>query len=215
MEHAENLKGLNIYVVEDHDMVRESLACLLEVYDAIVFQYETAEEFLDQIDGVAPGVVLADLRLPELDGIEMIERFSASRPDLKTIVLTAHGDVDAAVAALRAGAQDFIHKPYKEQDIVSAIGKQAEELKSLGSAVHAKVRAREKLSQLSAREFQVAEYLAQGLSNKRIAHELGLSVRTVEMHRARAMSRLNVKTLAELVALMVRGEVADSGQESA
>lgn len=194
----------HVYLIDDHAAVRDSLDCLLRLHGYSVQQFSSAEAFLEIERYLQSGVVLADLRLPKMNGLEMIEQIVSRRSDLHTIVLTAHGDVDAAVSALRLGAKDFIHKPYEQGELMGAISRQFEELACIQNRAKNEAEAQAKITCLTAREREVAERLSDGLSNKEIAQDLNISVRTVEMHRAKTMERLGVRNLAHLVAIMIR-----------
>ncbi|MBB3763453.1 FixJ family two-component response regulator [Sphingomicrobium lutaoense] len=183
---------------------------MLQLYGYQVHQFRCAEAFLDLEPHLQGGVVLADLRLPNMSGLDMVAQFAPSRPDLRTIVLTAHGDVNAAVSALRVGAKDFLHKPYKEAELVEAIEKQAQTVSCSGYKFQRQAEAKAALEALTPREFEVAQLLSEGRSNKEVAHLLDISVRTAEMHRARAMERLGVRNLAQLVAVIIRAEEESS-----
>jgi RNA polymerase sigma factor (sigma-70 family) len=195
---------VRVYIVDDHTAVRDSLDCLLQLHGFRVQQFSSAEAFLDLEEQLPSGVVLADIRLPGLGGLEMVREYSARRPDLRTIMLTAHGDVDAAVTALRIGAKDFLLKPYKESELTASIERQSKSLECSVYNLQRKAEARESLAKLTPREREVAEGLSEGLTNKEIAHKLDVSVRTVEMHRARAMERLGVTNFAQLVSIVIR-----------
>jgi two-component system, LuxR family, response regulator FixJ len=191
-----------VYVVDDDPAIRRSLERLLATADFRVVSYATPMEFLEAAAGLPAGCVVLDLRMPEMNGLDVQARLLTMRPDLPIIVVTGQGDVHSAVRAMKAGAVDFIEKPYSDDSLIVSI-----ESAVAGSGRSAQTDERaaaEALFQtLSQRERQVLEALMVGHSNKVIAYDLDISVRTVEVHRARMMDRLGVRQLAEAVRLAV------------
>ncbi len=199
-----------IYIVEDDEAVRNSLAFFLTTAGFETRKFADAAAFLVVAETLPPGCVLLDIRMPGIDGIEVLERLQQFDNSLPTVVMTGHGDVSTAVRAMKLGARDFIEKPFEEETltmiltrIFAALGGELRDL-----CCRADVRAR--LDRLSQRERQVLVALAAGNSNKIIAHDLGISIRTVEMHRAGMMERLGVRTFAEALHLSVAGNLAAS-----
>lgn len=196
---------LYIYVVDDHAPMRASLKALLGDR-GIVRTFGSAEEFLEIADSLSPGILLTDIRMDGMTGLQLVAQLSSDQSRFRPIIMTAHGDVDAAIAALRAGACDFLQKPFREEELIGIIDREANRLDGPSSGHALRDEAQALLRTLSPRELEVAQGLMRGGTNKSIAHDLGLSVRTVEMHRARAMARLGCKTLAELVSLCLLGD---------
>jgi two-component system response regulator FixJ len=199
-----------IYVVDDDPAVRRSLERLLDAAGFQVASYATPKAFLGVAGDLPVGCALLDLRMPEMDGLEVQAQLLRINPDLPVIVMTGQGDVQAAVRAIKAGAMDFIEKPYSDDALIAAIE----------SALKGGVRkdrtgdmtaAAALIDTLSPRERQVLEALVAGQPNKVIAFDLGISVRTVEVHRARMMDRLGVRQFAEAVRLSVLGTLAERG----
>jgi two-component system response regulator FixJ len=191
-----------IYVVDDDPAIRRSLERLLETADLRVNSYATPAAFLNVAAGLPAGCLLLDLRMPEMNGLELQARLLALRPDLPVIVVTGQGDVQSAVRAMKAGAIDFIEKPYRDADLITAIESAlAGDIR--GDRGDEKRAAAALIDTLSPRESQVLDALMSGHANKVIAFDLGISVRTVEVHRARMMERLGVRQLAEAVRLAV------------
>lgn len=184
-----------IYVVDDNVDMCRSLEALLTAADFEVQSYHSAIAFLDDCRELTPGIVLLDFRMPERNGLDVLSELDA-HASLPTIVITGHGQIDVAVKAIKLGAKDFVQKPFEEHQLLSVIDRELRELAISHSRESA---SGAPLSKLSPRERQVVAGLARGQPNKVIAHELGLSVRTVEMHRARAMTRLGCKTFADLL----------------
>ena len=195
-----------IYVVDDDLAIRRSLERLLDAVGFRVASYATPKEFLDVAASLPGGCVLLDIRMPEMDGFEVHARLRLINPDLPVIVVTAQGDVQTAVRAMKAGAVDFIEKPYSAliAAIESALKTSAVEGRTDDIAMAAAL-----INTLSPRERQVLEALVAGQPNKVIAFDLGISVRTVEVHRSRMMDRLGVHQFAEAVRLLVLASFAE------
>lgn len=187
-----------VYVVDDDAEVRDSLELLLEAMNFGVKVFPSAKEFLaHQIDGHA--CLVTDLRMPEMDGLELQEELSRRGIGIPVIIMTAHGDVPLAVRAMKAGAADFIEKPFDEGTLIESVRRAL--ASSTRSAEHLAETAalRERLAELTAREREVFERVATGKPNKTVAFDLGISQRTVEIHRAHVMDKLDARNLADLV----------------
>jgi two-component system response regulator FixJ len=192
------MTGPVVHIVDDDAAVRDSTAVLLRAAGHETCVHASGEEFLSQVDVRAPGCVVLDLRLPGADGLEVLHVLKRLGSELAVILLTGHGDVPQAVEALKAGASDFLEKPYDPDTLLAAVEK------ALGNARGSDLRietaaasARARLATLTPRECQVLAGLVAGESNKAIAYDLSLSPRTVEMHRANMMARLGVNRLSE------------------
>ena len=205
------IETVTVHVVDDHAPMRESLGALLRGMGFETKLYASGEEFLDAVDGHSPGVLLTDLRMPGMSGLDLITALGSRQADFPAVIMTAHGDVDSAVRALRLGARDFIQKPFREAELVAILRREGEALRDSESSDAVLLAARARLAGLSRRELEVVRGLVLGKTNKLIAHELDLSVRTVEMHRSRAMDRLACRNIAELVALALQGDVQTMG----
>jgi two-component system response regulator FixJ len=188
-----------VHVIDDDADVRQSLAFLLSTVGMAVRVHDSADAFLKVLPEVQEGCVVTDVRMPGVDGIELQRRLAAAGIGLPVIVMTGHGDVALAVAAMKAGAVDFIEKPFDDDMLIAAI--KAALARRAGdrerSARAAEVRERLKL--LSERERQVMEGLVAGKPNKLIAHDLGISARTVEIYRANVMTKMQADSLSALV----------------
>lgn len=198
--------GPMAYVVDDNADIRLALGALLGAEELDYSVFGSAEEFLHALERCGPGVALVDLNLPKMDGLALVRQIRARRIDIRCVMITGDGDIDAAVAALRAGVADFVEKPFDEKELLEILRRELHIVDSMSSADDRQANAQLSLSRLSARERQVVEHLAGGLVNKQIAHEMGLSIRTVEMHRSRAMTRLGAKSLADLLRLVFSAE---------
>ncbi|MCS3743339.1 MULTISPECIES: response regulator transcription factor [unclassified Rhizobium] len=199
-----------VYVVDDDPAIRRSLERLLDAVGFRVVSYATPAGFLGVADDLAMGCVLLDLRMPEMDGFEVQARLLLINPDLPVIVITAQGDVQTAVRAMKAGAVDFIEKPYSDDVLVAAIESALKTGAATGRADDISAAAL-LIDTLSPREREVLEALVAGQPNKVIAFSLGISVRTVEVHRSHMMDRLGVRQLGQAVRLSVLASLAQAG----
>jgi two-component system response regulator FixJ len=198
-----------VYVVDDDAGVRRSIERLLDVAGFKAVSYETPMEFLAAAPGLSSGCVLLDIRMPGMDGLTLQARLAELDNHLPVVVMTGQGDVQIAVRAMKAGAVDFIEKPYDDEVLVKAI-EQALSLSRQSDRNREAAEAAQRVDALSPRERQVLEALAAGRRNKVIAYDLGISVRTVEVHRARMMERLGVRQLAEAIRLAVIARLGPS-----
>ena len=191
-----------VHIVDDDEAVRRSLERLLRATGFATATYPSAQAILDRAPGLPAGCILLDVRMPEMDGLELQTRLDALNISLPVIVMTGYGDVQTAVRAMKAGAIDFIEKPFDDASLVAAI-KAA--LARAGRSVQDNevLEAAKRIASLSRREREVLDALVAGRPNKMIAFDLGLSVRTVEVHRARMLDRLGVRSLADAVRLSV------------
>lgn len=193
-----NVAGSWVYVVEDDSSVRDSLSLLLQLRGFSTAAFDSAEAFLQSDSFERPACVLADVRLPGMSGLELQRRLADHHAALPFVVMTAHGDVATARTALRDGAVDFLEKPIDEQDLIEAI---TVALRSDHAQVE-KARSREtvlgRMQRLTERELEVFERVTSGYHNREIAEEFGISQRTVEVHRARLMEKLQARRVADL-----------------
>jgi two-component system response regulator FixJ len=199
-------QGLVVHIVDDDEAVRLSLALLLSSFGLTAQTYESAEVLLDRIDGIAPGCLVVDVRMPGMDGLELQAELQERGCALPVVVVTGHADVGLAVKAMKAGAFDFIEKPYSEENLLqavrSALARVADERQSDTIAEAARAR----IAVLTPREREVLGRLVEGRPNKVIAHELGISPRTVEIHRANMMEKLACRSLAEAVRVAISAQ---------
>lgn len=191
-----------VYVLDDDEAVLRSLERLLSSANFEPVTFERADQFLAAAMGFKPACVLLDVRLPDTNGLEVQAQLARMRSDLSVIIVTAQGDVQTAVRAMKAGASDFLEKPYSDHALLGAIEATfTKELQIAGDRSGAD--AVRRVASLSPRERDVLDGLMAGRPNKLIAYDLGLSVRTVEVHRARMMDRLEVHQLSEAIRLGV------------
>lgn len=201
-----------VHVVDDDHEMRQSLHMLLRSVAIDDQTYASADEFLARYQEVPdrPAVLLLDVRMPGMSGMALLKQLRAEHASLPVIMITGHGDIDMAVRAMKLGARDFITKPFSAQSLLDRI---QEVLSQAERATDARARgegAARRLERLTKREREVFERVVSGQSNKAVALRLGLSVRTVETHRARIMEKLGVKTLADLVLLAVEEKASRS-----
>jgi two-component system response regulator FixJ len=197
----------NVYVIDDDEAVRDSLDFLLGAADFHVTLFESAHKFLDAISTVDFGCVVSDVRMPGIDGIELLKRLKASRSVFPVVIMTGHGDVPLAVEAMKLGAVDFLEKPFEDERIIGMIDvalRQAES-NAQGEAMTHDIAAR--IASLSPRERQVMDGLIAGLSNKLIARDYDISPRTIEVYRANVMTKMQAGSLSELVRMAIRAGV--------
>jgi two-component system response regulator FixJ len=192
-----------VYIVDDDDAVRDALSLLVESAGYEVEAFETAVSALESCRTGSPACIITDIRMPEMDGFEFQKKLSEGHVGTPVIVITGHGDVPLAVRAMKAGAADFIEKPFTDEAILSSIRSSIEP--GLGGADEAVM---ERLESLTAREREVLEMLIFGHQNKMIAHRLAISPRTVEIHRARVMEKMKVRSLPELVRTAMQAGIA-------
>mgnify|MGYP002725598689 CR=1 FL=1 len=188
-----------VYVIDDDDAVRSSLSWLISSVDIAVEAYASAGAFLEHCPEVKAGCLITDVRMPGMSGLDLQNELNKRDIDIPVIIITGHGDVQTAVRAMKAGAFDFIEKPFNDQlllDIVnSAIAHDMISKKAEGEQVELNARR----DSLTPRELEVMGLIADGEANKNIAYTLGISEKTVEAHRAKVMSKMQANSLAELV----------------
>jgi len=196
-----------VYVVDDDRDVRRSLSFMLSASDIRSHPFGSGEDFLDAVPDLQPGCILLDLRMPEMDGFHVMSELARRDIDWPVIVMTGHGEVPVAVRAMKLGAVDFIEKPFSEEALLTCFATAASLLTERESAGRRRREARERVAQLTAREREILQGLLGGESNKQLAARLGISLRTVEMHRGNMMDRLDVASLAEALALALEAGV--------
>ena len=194
-----------VYVIDDDEAVRESLSFLLETADYKVRAFDSAQAFLDQLEGAEFGCVVTDVRMPGMTGLDLVRALNAKDAGLPVIVITGHGDVPLAVEAMREGVVDFIEKPFADDTILAALERARAHSRGQGAQAGERNEIRQRLAVLSMRERQVLDGLVAGQPNKVVALELGISPRTVEVYRANLMSKMRAGSLSELVRMAIIG----------
>lgn len=187
-----------VHIVDDEEPVRKSLAFLLTMAGFTVRVHESATAFVEAAPSIRNGCLVTDLRMPDLSGVDLLRHLGTMQVHIPSIVITGHGDVPMAVAAMKAGALDFIEKPFEDDVLIEAIKRAAARLaREPGGEDVAAIRAR--LERLSDREREVLSGVVAGLPNKTIGYDLDISPRTVEVHRANVMAKMEARSLPELV----------------
>ncbi|MCL2429843.1 MAG: response regulator [Alphaproteobacteria bacterium] len=194
-----------VYIVDDDAGVRDSLRLLLETAGIPVQTYDRAATFLDAAPGLA-GCVLTDIAMPGMDGFELQTRLKEDAARLSVIVMTGQADIPRAVRAMKAGAIDFLEKPFNETQLLDAVRRGLDRSRLLETAEAASAEAASRIASLTPREREVLDLLVAGLPNKVIAVRLGASPRTIEVHRARVFEKLGAKSLPDLVRLAMTAE---------
>ena len=197
-----------VYIVDDDEAVRESLALLLDSMDQNCQSFNSAVDFLDAYSVDMNGCLVLDIRMPGMNGLELQKQLNVQGCILPIIFVTGHGDVPMAVEAMQHGAVDFIQKPYREQDLLDKINMALVLDETNREALEHRHKIIDKLASLTPREKQVMEMMVDGKANKVIAIDLGISQRTVEIHRSRVMEKMATNSLAHLVKMVVAVENA-------
>ncbi len=192
-----------VHVIDDDADVRQSLAFLLSTEGHAVRVHDSALAFLKALPDAQDGCVLTDIRMPDMDGLELQRRLNELKAGFPVIIMTGHGDVSLAVTAMKAGAVDFIEKPFDDEALLSAV-RTALARHAMDSERQARLAAvQARLAGLSSREREVLQGLVAGKANKVIAYDLGISARTVEVHRANVMTKMQADSLSELVRMVL------------
>jgi len=208
MTTAAGTEHAKIYIVDDDDSVRDSLEVFLGASGYDVRSFASPRDFLAVAGTIEFGCVLVDLQMPGMDGLELKNRLNQRNIDLPVVVVTGHGDVATAVAAMRAGAKDFIEKPFTDEAILAGIRIGLADRPKPSAVDQAKQAILDRLKNLSPREREVLDGMVAGHPNKVIAYNLSLSPRTVEIHRARVMDKMQARSLSELVRLAIAAGIA-------
>ena len=192
-----------VHVVDDDTAIRDSLAFLLDTANLVSRTYESAAALLAHAANLEPGCIVTDVRMPDMNGLEMVRRLAEIGVRHPVIVMTGHADVPLAIEAVRAGVKDFIEKPFDDEALLvsirAAIADQAQTAEHAGRDTEL----RERLASLSSRERQVLDGLVAGQANKVIAYDLEISPRTVEVYRANVMTKMQARSLSELVRMTI------------
>ena len=202
-----------VYIVDDDSGVRSSIRVLMKSVGLAAAPFASAKDFLQAYHPNHPGCLVLDIRMPGMSGLELQEALNEKGAVLPVIFITGHGDIPMAVEAMRHGAFDFLQKPFRDQDLIDriqqALERDAETRQSLQE--HSRIRAR--IASLTPREREVLELLTSGKANKMMAQDLGLSQRTVEIHRAHVMEKMGAKSVAQLVRMVMDLEYRGTAPE--
>ena len=196
-----------VYVIDDEEAVRDSVAFLLEAHGFWVKSFASAGDFLAVGPSLAPGCVLTDMRMPGMDGLDLLRHIRERNLTWPVVVMTAHGEVPLAVQALKAGASDFIEKPFAGDTLIGAVLSALQTVDQTRKQNADIVQINDRMATLTPRELEVLEQLVDGNQNKVIAYNLGMSPRTVEVHRARVMDKMQARSLPALVRMAVTAGV--------
>jgi FixJ family two-component response regulator len=200
-----------VFVVDDDRAMRESLSWLLDSVGLRVRSYATATDFLAEHDPAQPGCLVLDVRMPGMSGLDLQAELARRGVELPTIVITGHAEVSMAVRAVKAGAIDFIEKPFSDQLLLDRVRQALEVDLEAREVRRRREDARRRLATLTAREREVLNLVVAGKANKEIASALGVSPKTVEVHRAHVMSKMCVDSLAELIRItLLAGEIREN-----
>lgn len=189
----------HVHIVDDDDAVRQALLLLMESEDIPAKAYASAEEFLEQHAETEPGCLLLDVRMPGMNGLQLLELLKEKHVRIPVIFITGHGDVVMAVQAMKLGASDFIEKPFDNESLLRSVHICFKECIELNCTQELERKMKSKISSLTKREREVMELLVEGKQNKVIARDLDISPRTVELHRAKVMEKLQVHSLSGIV----------------
>jgi two-component system, LuxR family, response regulator FixJ len=196
-----------VYVIDDDDAMRDSLDFLLSSADFHVALFESALNFLNALSTIDFGCVVSDVRMPGIDGIELLKRLKSSGSLFPVVIMTGHGDVPLAVEAMKLGAADFLEKPFEDDRLIGMIETALRQAEPVTKSEAVTIEIQSRIAGLSPRERQVMDGLVAGLSNKLIAREYDISPRTIEVYRANVMTKMQAASLSELVRLAMRGGV--------
>lgn len=192
-----------VYIVDDEESVGDSIAMLLRTVGLTSRVYRDARGFLEEYRPEAPGCLLLDVRMPKMSGLELQEELNRRHVTLPVIFITGHGDVPMAVEAMRAGAMDFIQKPFNDNELIRRVQRALEEDARERELLQRREEIERRWAGLTPREQEVAARIADGQANKVVAAELDISARTVELHRARILQKMGTRSLAQLVRMLV------------
>ena len=196
----------NIYIVDDEAALRDSLSMLLRAEDFNTEQFATPTAFLEQVDDLPEGLIILDLLMPGMSGLDVINELNKRVVTLPIICITGHGDVSTAVEAIKLGAADFFEKPFDSTQLIERIKHCLQEQHNQRQLDVFTARAKEIVSKLTPREYEVLQGLVEGLRNKQIAYNMGISIRTVELHRVHVMDKLEAKSLSDVLKIAIAAD---------
>jgi two-component system response regulator FixJ len=204
-----------VFVVDDDEAVRSSTKLLLKSVGLPAVTYSSAQEFLDNYDPLQPGCVVLDVRMPLMSGLELQQLLNIRGAIIPVIFITGHGDIPMAVEAMQHGAFDFLQKPFRDQDLLDRVQRALEKDRVNRMQLREKTRIQERRESLTPREREILELMTRGKPNKVMAADLGVSQRTVEIHRARVMEKMGASSLAQLVRMVMDIDQSAGGAEVA
>lgn len=193
----------SVFVIDDDEAVRNSLRLLMKSVGLPVITYSSAQEFLPRYDTNQPGCLVVDIRMPGMSGLELQQQLNRQGATIPLIFITGHGDIPMAVESMQHGAFDFLQKPFRDQDLLDRIQRALERDREMRGQLQGILQIRERLASLTPREREVLDLMVEGSPNKVMAADLGVSQRTIEIHRARVMEKMQAGSLAHLVRMMM------------
>ncbi|PHR92793.1 MAG: DNA-binding response regulator [Robiginitomaculum sp.] len=200
-------ENLRVYILDDDEAVRDSMSALLDSYGFEQKVFSSANTFLAEVSPEYAGCLLLDIRMPEMDGLEVLQRLVKDGIKLPVIIITGHGDLPMAVKAMKAGAVDFIEKPFEEDVLVESVRRAM----AIGEKIYLEKTEQKNLQsrieRLTPREHEVLVHIASGRQNKVIAYDMGISPRTIEIHRARVIEKMQARNLSHLVRMAIEAGV--------
>jgi two-component system, LuxR family, response regulator FixJ len=198
-----------VFVIDDQESVRHALAEMLGVFGFEVETYDSAVSFLQSLAAPRIGCIVADVRMPGIDGIELVRELTRRSVDLPVVLISGHADVPMAVAGIKAGAEDFIEKPVDDRALVAAINRGLARTLATQAGRQSHEQTDERFSRLTPRQVEIFDLVAEGFTSHAIADKLGIGVRTVESYRAQVMERMQAESVAVLVRQAIRlGRIA-------
>lgn len=205
MSDGQSAEGV-VHIVDDDEAMRDSLLFLLDSAGLEARAYDSAASFLNALPGLEPGCILTDVRMPQINGLEMVRRVKAAGVELPVIVMTGHADLALAIEAMRAGVIDFLEKPFEDEVLLSALRAGLGRGEADRQRAQGRQDVRDRRAALSGREAEVLDGLLAGKPNKIIAYDLGISPRTVEIYRANVMTKMQAGSLSDLVRMSLLAE---------
>jgi two-component system response regulator FixJ len=203
------MPGPRIYLIDDQESVRHALGEMLSVFGFDVHTFDSADRFLDTADTAAPGCIVADVKMPGTDGIELVSELARRKLNLPVVLISGHADVPMAVAAIKSGAEDFIEKPVDDVELVAAVNRALARIFADEDRRRAQEDLSHRLERLTPREVEIFDLVVQGYTSHAIGEELAISIRTVESHRAQIMEKMQAESVAVLVRQAIRlGRIA-------
>lgn len=199
---------VQIHVIDDDDSVRDSLTFLFECADYLVRAWPSGDAFLNTQPPLENSVIVTDVRMPGINGVELVTRLKEQGNSVPVIVITGHADVPLAIQAMKAGVADFIEKPFEDSALLSAVQEAIAGINAKGSLTIERETILARLASLSHRESEVLDGLVDGKANKAIAYDLQISARTVEVYRANLMTKMHAQTLSDLVKMVMITKLA-------
>jgi two-component system response regulator FixJ len=198
------MSGPRIYLIDDQASVRHALAEMLSVFGFDVETFDSADRFLEIADNAAPGCIVADVKMPGTDGIQLVGELARRKLPLPVVLISGHADVPMAVSAIKSGADDFIEKPVDDVELVAAINRAQARLFADEDRRRAQEGLSQRLERLTAREVEIFDLVVQGYTSHAISDRLAISTRTVESHRAQIMEKMQAESVAVLVRQAIR-----------